>query len=126
VFYRTSTSLLITYVVMILLFWGPPAVTIFAKAVLPRTTSSASTADSTARPSSLVVEQIHRTGVTSPFAAAFAVPSVPGQKAKELRPRPIPESWQMWAAHLAWSTSFNLLLLAGMIWLFRTRWRVSQ
>ena len=77
------------------------------------------------------VQRIHLAGVTSPFAAAFAVPLtadrlLSSQGTEAPREGLFPASWRMFAAYLAWSSSLDLTLLAGMIWLFRTRWRVSQ
>ena len=77
------------------------------------------------------VDRIYLTGIASPFAAASSVPLRSGGllttgQSDSLRTGLFPASWAMWLAHVLWSICLNGSLLCGMIWLFRTRWRVSQ
>jgi ABC-type transport system involved in multi-copper enzyme maturation permease subunit len=129
IFHKTSISMLITYGVMIVLFCAPPAVTIFAKSILPGSVELREGQVVVKR--SLLANSLDYAGITSPFMAAFAVPLNPdpmmGPNPAAV-PRPIASHgrWRMWAAFLAWSVGLNVALLVGMIRLFHTRWRVAQ
>lgn len=121
-FQKTVTSLMTTYIAVMLLFCLPLAVTVFAKTFLVNNQPA-----STQR----VVESIHRLGITSPFAAAFSVPlSVDPvdnyDNRQYLQQRFFPDSWGMVAGYLAFTLALNLLLFLGLIWLLGTRWLVSQ
>ncbi len=66
---------------------------------------------------------VRATGVTSPFAAAFAVPlelDNTGEDASR------PGNWLLYTGYLAFTAAMNCALLALMIWMFHTRWRVAD
>ena len=75
----------------------------------------------------------------SPFAAAFEVPmdaDIDGEQSRRQRLYATDgsfelfgyqtEDWAMFLAHLAFAVGLNVTLLGLMIWMFNTRWRVSQ
>jgi ABC-type transport system involved in multi-copper enzyme maturation permease subunit len=109
VFRKTSISLMTSYLVIILLFCFPLAVDFFA-------TEFFSTHAAT--------YYVEWTGLTSPFAAAFAVPLdmelIPNRVEYE-----VSGNWGLMAAFLVFSVLFNTTLLATMIWMFNVRWRVA-
>ena len=116
-FQKTSISLMTTYVLIILLFCAPLAVTVFIKTFQTNAVASAP-------------NDIQRMAVTSPFAAAFSVPLEVDEFADlDRQPeslRYFPPSWNMWATYMGSAVLLNGFLLSGMLWLFRTRWRVAQ
>ena len=116
-FRKTSTSLMTTYVVILVLFCAPLAITVFAKTFVADPSGS--------------LQEIHLTGVTSPFAAAFSVPLQDdsfsmGNSGSRTPNRYFPESWAMWGAYVLTTVALNSLLSFLMVWLFHSRWRVSQ
>ena len=116
-FQKTSISLMTTYVLIILLFCAPLAVTVFIKTFQTNAVANAP-------------NDIQRMAVTSPFAAAFSVPLKVDEFADlDRQPeslRYFPPSWNMWATYMGSAVLLNGFLLSGMLWLFRTRWRVAQ
>jgi hypothetical protein len=70
-------------------------------------------------------------GLTSPFAAAFAVPLDVGltestsSAAAAAAAGEALGSWPLFAAYVAFSLGLDGGLLMAMIWLFNTRWRVA-
>jgi ABC-type transport system involved in multi-copper enzyme maturation permease subunit len=127
---RTASSLMTTYVVLAALFCVPPAVHVFAGVFYDQTP---------------VVTATHGVGLVSPFSAAFAVPlkvsdldwgrgSFDGRSRRQASrdfeqtgdsPYLLP-GWWVFSWHVAFAAATNLLLAVTMIWLFNTRWRVSQ
>jgi ABC-type transport system involved in multi-copper enzyme maturation permease subunit len=121
VFHKTSTSLMTTYVVIVILFCAPLAVTVFSKTFMidPNQTTGSP------------LQLIHWTGVTSPFAAAFSVPLSTDPLAYRVgatiaSDRYFPDQWPLVLAHFAWVLTCNLFLFAIMIRLFQVRWRIAQ
>ncbi|MGE3777868.1 MAG: ABC transporter permease [Pirellulaceae bacterium] len=107
--HKTSTSLMTTYLLIIVLFCLPLAVNFFAQEIYPL------------HPLTPRVEWV---GVTSPFAAAFAVP-LDMERVNAANPEPDLGNWLLVAGYLVCSIFWNVVLLLLMIWLFRVRWRVS-
>ena len=106
---KTSTSLMTTYLMILILFCLPLAIDFFAEGVLSRWSNPA----------------LKWVGVSSPFAAAFAVPLdmeilTPGSDPVS------PGNWLLVAGYLGFTLLWNGLLLVLMIWLFNVRWRVSD
>jgi ABC-type transport system involved in multi-copper enzyme maturation permease subunit len=107
---KTSAAMILTYVAMLLLFFGPIAIVQFLQ---PFTTLSES--------------EISRYTVTSPFSAIFSVPlhfrdttSSTRLVAKSVGGG-FPAHW----IYLGFAVGFSLLLLALMDLLFRLRWRAA-
>ncbi len=106
IFRKTSISLMTTYLLIICLFCIPLACSFFATTFFPD------------HPNTRVVLAMN---VTSPFAAAFAVPFKVDYDVAVLGS----QDWRLVGAHALWVAAFNGSLLLVMIWLFATRWRVS-
>lgn len=98
-----------SYLMIIVLFCVPLAVNFFATEFFP------------SHPSTPYVEW---TGLTSPFAAAFAIPLdmdlVPGDDTDAVK-----GNWPMYGAYVAFTVAMNLFMLSIMVWLFNVRWRVA-
>ncbi len=110
VFRKTSVSLMTTYLIIIALFCLPLAFIYFANTFFPDHPST---------------EWVRTSGMTSPFAAAFAVPL----ELEYLEDRPtnlIPAGWSMFGNYMAFTTGLAVLLLGTMVWLFNVRWRVAD
>ena len=117
-FRKTSISLVVTYLVLTIAFVAPLAVSNFANTFFPNDPAT---------------ETIDNLGLISPFSAAFSVPlkldaferrsstslndpaSLAGQ-----------QSWALYFLYVAFTLLMTAALLAVMVWLFNTRWRVSQ
>lgn len=109
-FQKTSISLMTSYLVIVILFCAPLAARFFAEGFFP---------DHTATP------HVIRAGLTSPFAAAFALPLDVEITAEAARPT-IAGDWPLVAGFGIFAAALNSALLSAMIWLFHVRWRVSQ
>ncbi|MCY2991117.1 MAG: ABC transporter permease subunit [Planctomycetota bacterium] len=109
VFHKTSTSLITTYLVIVVLFCGPLATRYFAENFFP------------VHPATQFVVQA---GLTSPFAATFAWPLDVSLTAETggRNPGNIP----LLINYAGFTTGLILFLLLTMIWLFNARWRVAR
>jgi ABC-type transport system involved in multi-copper enzyme maturation permease subunit len=103
-FHKSTSSLLATYVVILVLFLVPVAAQVFVRSFL----FGSSTAS-----------WVHWLGISSPFAAVFNLPLT-------IDSETTPVAIEIFAGYLGFSLLYNVALLLGMIWLFRVRWRVSQ
>jgi hypothetical protein len=108
VFRKTSISLMTTYLLIALLFLAPLATEFFANRFFPRA------------PAATVVRSLT---FTSPIRAAFGVPLE-----LELGPaeRADPGSLAIFSAYVAFTATLNAVALLAVIWLFNSRWRVSD
>lgn len=106
VFRKTSTSMMTAYVVAIILFAVPVAVKWFADIYMA---------------GSVFTAQVSDYLFTSPFAAALSLPLTDAEG------KVIMGDWGGWTCvgFLAFYVLFDLLLMLGMVELFRLRWRVS-
>lgn len=106
-FRKSSTSLMATYMVIIVLFLVPMATQVFVQSFLHTSTSATDFA--------LWI------GCVSPFAAVFHLPleitDVVNNSGGVLA---------VFWGYLGFTLIYNLSLLLGMIWLFQSRWRVSE
>jgi ABC-type transport system involved in multi-copper enzyme maturation permease subunit len=113
-FKKTAHAMMTTYLVIILAFCAPLAVSYFARTFLEHERE--------------LVQQIRDAGFTSPFAAAFAVPLDMGPMVEtptETRLREQQGSWRLVFNYTAFSLGLDGVLLLTMMWLFNTRWRVA-
>ncbi|MEM8678431.1 MAG: ABC transporter permease subunit [Planctomycetota bacterium] len=111
-FKKTSVSLMSSYIVLITLFCAPLAADFFAKTFYA--TGNARVVTETA-------------GVISPFAAAFSIPlDVSEIDSRAMREEYAAKSWTIYFGHVAWTAMLVTSLMVLIIWLFTTRWRVSQ
>ena len=134
IFRKTSISLMTSYLVIMILFCIPVPLTYFVKTFVDpvervQQNAGSSVVKMTEREPGSPGTWIHWTGVTSPFAAAKSVPlseSDPLAR-KEVGGDPdFPQSWKFVAGFFAWSFGLISTLSMSMVWLFNTRWRVSQ
>ena len=110
-FRKTSTSMMTSYLVVIILFCAPLAVRYFAETFFPNLPNTPAVAQA---------------GFTSPFAAAFAVPLDVGLNSSE----PVDEqqaigNWRLFGYYVAFTLGMNAFLSGTMMWLFNVRWRVA-
>ncbi len=106
-FYRTATSLMTTYLVIVLMFAAPLAISFFANTFFPDAT---------------LTRVVKGLGIASPITAAFSVPmAFNTPDVADLR-----GSWPMYTSYIGFTILFNTCLLGSMIWLFNTRWRVAE
>ena len=105
-FRRTSVSLVVTYMILVLLFAVPVAVSLFAQTFF-------------VGPEAAYLDLIEIGTLTSPFSAAFSVPLV-FESNNQIYGEPI------YLYFLIFHLLMDATLLAGMLWLFQKRWRVAQ
>ncbi|MEM8944613.1 MAG: ABC transporter permease subunit [Planctomycetota bacterium] len=105
-FRKSATSLMATYLVIVVLFLVPVAAQVFVSAFLSESPS---------------VDFVRWTGFSSPFAAVFNLPLSVSDVNNETG-----VSVEIFFGFLGFAVVYNLILLLGMIWLFQVRWRVSE
>lgn len=105
--HRSSVSLMASYLVVGLLFTGPVAAVAFATTFFP---------------DSAVTLAIGWSRITSPFAAAFALPL----SFDLFEGRGWAADMPCYLGHVAFALVYNATLLATMAWLLKTRWRVAS
>ncbi|MHB8861937.1 MAG: ABC transporter permease subunit, partial [Pirellulaceae bacterium] len=111
VFRKTSTSLMTTYLVIILLFCAPLATNFLAHTFYGGPSDS----------QGLLVDRcLQAAAVTSPFVAAFSVPLEIDRRREEI------PNWRDFAAYVLFTLLANALLMVLMIRLFNMRWRVAD
>jgi ABC-type transport system involved in multi-copper enzyme maturation permease subunit len=106
-FQKTATSLMTTYLVIVLLFAAPLAINFFATEFFPDAT---------------LTRVVQALGVASPLAAAFNLPlrfNMPDIG-------DVLGSWPMFTSYVGFTILLNVGLLGTMIWLFNVRWRVAE
>jgi ABC-type transport system involved in multi-copper enzyme maturation permease subunit len=108
-FRKTSISLMTTYMIIIALFCAPLAVMFFADTFFPNTPEA---------------QTVRLTSITSPFAAAFSVPLELDSTSETATQ--IAQTWSIYAGYMAFTGMLLCALLALMIWMFNTRWRVAE
>ncbi len=109
IFHRSSTSLICTYMIIIVMFFGPVAVHFFADTFF-HGTAGASVAD--------------KLGVLSPFAATFALPLHIEQDGANVA-NSTPDVG-VFFGYIGWSILYNGALLLAMMRMFEVRWRVAD
>ena len=122
-FHKTSQSLLATYTIILILYLLPLAASYFATEYFPHAKSTPA---------------VQYTTISSPFAAAFEFPlfmdEFSGPEGKRWQEATGPNQFlgyafsdmKHFAGYLVFAVSLNLFLFAGMIWMFNSRWRVSN
>ena len=112
-FKKTAQSLMATYVILIALFFTPVAVNYFADTFFRGQPGAA-----TAKEFSFL----------SPIATSFTLPL--DQVAMGIQETPGETgplfSWVIFGTFTTFILAFNFVLVGVMIWLFNTRWRVSE
>jgi ABC-type transport system involved in multi-copper enzyme maturation permease subunit len=107
IFRKTATSLMTTYLIIVVLFTAPVAISYFAETFFP---------------GDAFTRLLKQATLTSPFAATFSLPLK--MDLPELPDRP--GDWAIVASFFGFWTLAITLLLATMRWLFNTRWRVND
>lgn len=110
IFYKSSVSLMSTYLLISTLFFMPMAIQFFAERFFP---------------DHELTSYVKVAGVLSPFSATFNVPIDMDTLSTKDPNRVITGSWPLVGGYVLTTVLMNISLLALMIWLFRSRWRVS-
>ena len=111
IFQKTSTSLISTYVVILLMFAAPVAMLYFAQTFYGGTTGAG------------VVESL---GALSPFSATFTLPLEIADEAAGSVASATSGDWSVFFGYVAWSVLYNGGLMVAMVHLFKVRWRVAD
>jgi ABC-type transport system involved in multi-copper enzyme maturation permease subunit len=109
IFRKSATSLICTYLVILVLFAAPVAARYFAESFFSGSSSAT------------VVEQL---GVFSPFSATFALPLEIEHEGKMISVSS--PNLLLFFGFVGWSILYNGLLLLVMMRLFQVRWRVAD
>jgi hypothetical protein len=110
VFQKSSTSLIATYLIIIVLFMAPLAVTFFAKTFYGRAEA----------------DLVDKVGVLSPFSATFALPLDVTSADAPNSTAPVVGNLSVFFGFIGWSLLYNVGLLIAMMRLFQVRWRVAD
>jgi ABC-type transport system involved in multi-copper enzyme maturation permease subunit len=105
-FHKTSISLMTTYLIIVVLFAAPLAITFFANTFFFDTAAA---------------QFIRDASFSSPFAAAFNLPidlMMPSAT-------PVVPNWPFFASFMAFYVALDGALLATMVWMFNARWRMG-
>ena len=120
IFRKSSTSLMASYLVIVVLFLGPMAASLFVQNFSPNTNTA---------------DVIQGFGILSPFSAIFNLPlnvtdAVNGSLATGTTPDAAATnsttSTSIFWGFTGFACVYNIALLLGMMWLFKMRWRVSE
>lgn len=119
-FRKTTTSLIVTYSIILLLYLLPMAAEYFGETYFPDTRGTEVTTQMT---------------IVSPFAAAVELPidvddgwtgfdatsRFPGSRSDRFR-----DAMVHFASYVGFTIVFNGLLMGAMVWMFNSRWRVTS
>lgn len=108
-FRKTAHSLITSYLLILVLFVAPLAARYFAGRFFPGTTAEF---------------LVNLSQVTSPIAAVFALPLTLMEGTADVTNMAREANWPIVFGYLIFATTFNLVSLALMTWLFQTRWRI--
>jgi ABC-type transport system involved in multi-copper enzyme maturation permease subunit len=119
IFQKTATSLISTYLIIVVMFMAPVAVKFFAQTFF-RGTSEAAIAS--------------KVGVLSPFSATFALPldvssaegsMISSSEAAAAAQAAASDLW-IFFGFIGWTILYNGVLILIMMRLFQVRWRVAD
>jgi ABC-type transport system involved in multi-copper enzyme maturation permease subunit len=110
VFHKTATSMIASYMIIVVLFCGPLAAEFFAKNFFPTTDAAL---------------YIDLAGAASPFAAAFDVP-LAVDLGGDLTQRAPTGDWRKVAGYFGFTLALVALLFGAILWFFEARWRVAE
>ena len=105
-FRKSETSMMATYLAIVVLFLVPVAAQVFVGTFLGDSGAAA---------------WVRWAGFSSPFVAVFNLPLTVGDAAQVAS-----DTTNVFAGYLGFTLVYNVALLLGMIWLFQVRWRVSE
>jgi ABC-type transport system involved in multi-copper enzyme maturation permease subunit len=110
IFQKSATSLIATYLIIVVMFMGPVAVTFFTKTFFSGTAEAA------------VADMV---GVFSPFSATFALP-LDVSRGDNPAATATPADLGLFFGFIGWSIVYNSALVLMMTRLFQVRWRVAD
>jgi ABC-type transport system involved in multi-copper enzyme maturation permease subunit len=119
IFHKTATSLISTYMIIVVMFMAPVAVKYFAQTFFQGTSEAAIAS---------------KVGVLSPFAATFALPlDVESSEGATLNSaeavaaaKAASSDLRIFFGYVGWTILYNAVLILVMIRLFQVRWRVAD
>jgi ABC-type transport system involved in multi-copper enzyme maturation permease subunit len=111
IFHKTATSLISTYLVIVVMFMAPVAVKFFAETFF-QGTSQAAIAD--------------KVGVLSPFSATFALPLDIADENRPAASGATASDLRVFFGYIGWTILYNGALILVMMRLFQVRWRVAD
>jgi len=110
VFHKTSTSLIATYLIIVVMFMTPVAAKFFAQTFFQGTSQAAAT---------------NTLGVVSPFSATFSLPLYVADESGASA-AVVNSDVRIFLGFIAWSIIYNAVLVLMMMRLFQVRWRVAD
>jgi ABC-type transport system involved in multi-copper enzyme maturation permease subunit len=134
-FQRTATSLMTTYIAILLLFMTPVAVRFFATTFFPDRVIQAALAANPGlaqTPERLpwtVQRYLQASGFVSPMETVWQIPFqiFDGLSDNNLaQTAALPNDWWLFTAYCLFTVSLVATLFGLMMWLFHSRWRVSM
>jgi len=119
IFQKTATSLISTYMIIVVMFMAPVAVKFFAQTFFQGTSEAA------------IANYV---GMLSPFSATFALPlDVSGSEGMTLNQADAAAlaatttaNMRIFFGYIAWTIVYNTVLILLMMRLFQVRWRVAD
>src|SRR3954454_14859153 len=113
IFQKSATSLIATYLIIVVMFMGPVFVKFFAETFFKGTGQAAAA---------------EKVGVISPFSAVFALPlNIADDESRAAGTAPPPTSdLRVFFGFVAWSILYTTALVLAMMRLFQMRWRVAD
>jgi ABC-type transport system involved in multi-copper enzyme maturation permease subunit len=117
IFHKTATSLISTYLIIVVMFMAPVAVKFFAQTFFQGTQEAA------------IADKI---GVLSPFSATFALPLDVGSSDGSINSgnsaanATANSDLHVFFGFIAWTVIYNTVLILLMMRLFQVRWRVAD
>ncbi len=110
VFHKTSTSLIATYLIIVVMFMTPVAAKFFAQTFYQGTSQ---------------VAAANTLGIVSPFSATFSLPLYVSDENAGAAAAPTYDL-RVFFGYVAWSVIYNMVLVLMMMRLFQVRWRVAD
>lgn len=113
IFQKTSTSLISTYLVIVVMFMGPVAVKFFAETFYKGTVQA---------------DVVEKLGMLSPFSATFSLPlDIASDDPRAVAPPvPPPVDLSIFSGYVCWVLIYCTALVLAMMRLFQVRWRVAD
>src|SRR3954463_572166 len=113
IFQKTATSLISTYLVIVVMFMGPVAVKFFAETFYKGTSQAA---------------MVEKLGVISPFSATFSLPlNIAEDDSRSVGATLVDNSdLRLFFGFVGWAILYCAVLILGMMRLFQVRWRVAD
>jgi ABC-type transport system involved in multi-copper enzyme maturation permease subunit len=114
IFQKSATSLISTYLVIVIMFMAPVAVKFFAETFYRGTAQAG------------IAEQV---GMISPFSATFALPlNIPEENAlaNGIAPAAATGDLRIFFGFVGWTVLYAGVLILAMMRLFQVRWRVAD